>query len=47
MKKRYQYISKNGIKWTDWFNCNSRDKPEIQLKMKLVTLKNEYKEAVA
>lgn len=48
MKKRYQYLGKNGeIKWSNWFSCYSNEKPEVQLKMKLVTLKNEYKEVVA
>ncbi len=42
MKKRYQYFSKNGVEWTNWFDCDSQDKPEIQLKCKEVTLKNEY-----
>lgn len=39
MQKRYQYYSKDGIKWTEWFNCLS-DTGEWQLKNKL---KNDYK----
>ena len=39
MEKRYQYYSKDGIKWTNWFKCNYSDE-KWQLKNKL---KNEYK----
>lgn len=40
MLKRFQYFSKDGIVWTDWFKCKSSDN-KWQLKNKLL---NEYKE---
>lgn len=40
MKKRYEYISSDGIRWTNWFECTSDTKEPYQLKGKL---KNEYK----
>lgn len=41
MKKRYQYWSSDGIKWTEWFDWNSKNYfPQWQLKNKLL---NEYK----
>ena len=41
IQKRYQYYSKDGIKWTEWFNWPHENyKPEWQLKNKL---KNEYR----
>ena len=42
MKKRYQYLSKDGIKWTDWFECYN-NKILIQYKTSKLLLKNEYK----
>lgn len=39
--KRYQYRSKDGIVWTDWFEWNSSIRDKWQLKNKLL---NEYKE---
>ncbi len=39
MLKRYQYWSKDGIKWTNWFECSHSDNV-WQIKNKL---KNEYK----
>ena len=39
MKKRYQYYSEEGIKWTPWFNYSGPKIPN-QLGNKL---KNEYK----
>lgn len=42
MRKRYQYFSKNGIEWTDWFTpFNDLEQQEWQLKNKL---KNEWKQ---
>ena len=38
--KRYQYWSKEGIKWTEWFEYDSDYKPEWQIKNKLL---NQYK----
>lgn len=40
MLKRYQYWSKDGIKWTDWFTCKYSEEV-YQLKNKLL---NEYKD---
>lgn len=42
MKKRYQYISKDGIKWTNWFVPYSNIKHEYQFKYGKFILKNEY-----
>lgn len=39
--KRYQYYSRDGIVWTDWFKWNSTIRDKWQLKNKLL---NEYKE---
>lgn len=39
--KRYQYYSKDGIVWTDWFVYDSEYKEKWQMKNKLL---NEYKE---
>ena len=39
MKKRYQYYTKEGIKWTPWFQYEGSQEP-WQLKGKL---KNEYR----
>lgn len=39
-QKRFQYRSKNGIVWTDWFNSGSTEE-KWQEKNKLL---NEYKE---
>ena len=39
--KRYQYWSKNGIVWTDWFKLNSNLKPKYQFGK---TLLNEFKD---
>lgn len=41
MLKRYEYWSKNGKVWTDWFEINSISKPEYQFGRKL---RNEYKD---
>lgn len=38
--KRYQYWSKDGIRWTEWFNYDGEKYP-YQLGKKL---KNEYKD---
>ena len=38
--KRYQYWSRDGIVWTDWFKWNSDLRDKWQLKNKLL---NEYK----
>jgi len=40
MLKRYQYWSKEGIKWTKWFKWRSDLRPTIQINK----LKNEYKD---
>ena len=39
MKKRYQYWSKNGIVWTDWFDWDGPEMPSPIKKLKV-----EYKE---
>lgn len=39
MKKRFQYFSKDGIKWTKWFECSRYADEKWQLKNKLL---NEY-----
>lgn len=38
-QKRYQYYSRNGIKWTKWFNFSGTQEP-YQLGNKLL---NEYR----
>lgn len=43
MKKRYQYLTKDGVKWTDWFKVEKKG-DKIQLNLKNGVLKNEYKE---
>ena len=40
MEKRYQYRTKNGIEWTDFFSWNSDYRPKYQLDRKLL---NEYR----
>ena len=44
--KRYEYWSREGKKWTDWFKWDSNLKPELQLIDRRITsrLRNEYKE---
>ena len=44
--KRYEYWSKEGKKFTDWFKWNSDYKPELQMNDKRIfcRLKNEYKD---
>ena len=44
--KRYQYYSKEGIMWTEWFPWESDLRPELQLDDRRIfcRLKNEYKE---
>jgi hypothetical protein len=43
-QKRYQYWSKDGIVWTDWFDYNGPEYP-IQLKgFKGKDLLNEYRD---
>ena len=46
MKKRYQYWSKDGLKWTDWFDWDVDFMPEFQMNDRRIfcRLKNEYKE---
>ena len=39
--KRYQYFSKDGIKWTNWFEWDSDLRDKWQFKNKLL---NEYKD---
>lgn len=38
--KRYQYYSKEGICWSDWFPFSGKDREPWQVKGKL---KNEYR----
>ena len=40
-QKRFQYWSRDGIKWTKWFNCDDIEE-KIQAKGR-VTLLNEYR----
>lgn len=43
IQKRYQYRSKKGIEWTEWFDYNGQQDP-IQLKgSKGNDLRNEYR----
>jgi hypothetical protein len=43
-QKRYQYRTKSGIEWTQWFDCDSDLDDPIQLKgHKGNDLKNEYR----
>lgn len=44
--KRYEYWSKEGKKWTDWFKWKSDLKPELQMDDRRIfcRLRNEYKE---
>lgn len=44
--KRYEYWSKEGKKWTDWFPWKSSYMPELQMNDRRIfcRLKNEYKE---
>jgi hypothetical protein len=39
-QKRYQYYSKNGVVWCEWFNSNAIVEEKWQLKGKLL---NEYR----
>ena len=39
-QKRYQYYSRNGIVWTEWFNSKAAVEEKWQLKGKLL---NEYR----
>lgn len=39
--KRYQYWTRTGKVWSDWFEWTGKDKPKYQLKPSLL---NEYKE---
>lgn len=40
--KRYQYYTRDGIHWTDWFKWTSDNRDPWQLKSS--RLKNEYKD---
>lgn len=44
--KRYEYWSKEGKKFTDWFPWKSNLRPDLQLTDRRIIsrLKNEYKE---
>jgi hypothetical protein len=44
--KRYEYWSKEGKKWTDWFKWESSLKPEFQMDDRKIfcRLRNEYRE---
>lgn len=46
--KRYEYWSKKGKVWTDWFPWNSDIMPEFQFTDRRIIsrLKNEYKEEI-
>ena len=46
MKKRFEYWSKEGKVWTDWFDWDTDFKPELQMEDRRIfcRLKNEYKE---
>ena len=39
-QKRYQYISKQGICWTEWFDYNG---PQEPWQLKSSKLRNEYR----
>lgn len=41
LQKRYQYYSKDGIKWTEWFHHRYDTEDKWQIKNKL---RNEYRE---
>ena len=44
MEKRYQHWTREGIKWTPWFEWTSSDCPNVQLKgFKGNDLLNEYR----
>lgn len=40
MEKRYEYFTKDGIRWTKWFPYNSNYMPKYQFGKKLL---NEYR----
>lgn len=40
IQKRYQHYTKDGIKWTEWFNHKGSSQEPWQLKGKL---KNQYR----
>ena len=42
VQKRYQFIGKNGVEWTPWFNYSGDTTDTIQFKGR-ITLKNEYR----
>ena len=43
-QKRYQRWTKEGIKWTPWFNITGESDEPVQMKcFKGITLKNEYR----
>ena len=44
--KRYQYRTKDGIKWTEWFPSMTKEKQEYQFYDRRISsrLFNEYKE---
>ena len=46
MKKRYQYWSRDGLKWTDWFDWDTDYMPEFQMEDRRIfcRLLNEYKD---
>ena len=43
MLKRFQYLTKDGIEWSEWFRCRSEG-DKYQYKCGSVVLLNEYKE---
>jgi hypothetical protein len=46
MQKRYQYWSKDGLVWTDWFDWDTDFMPEYQMEDRRIfcRLKNEYRD---
>ena len=46
MQKRYQYWSKDGLVWTDWFDWDTDYMPEYQMEDRRIfcRLKNEYRD---
>ena len=43
MEKRFQYLSKDGIAWTNWFTTTSSSTDPIQYQKGKLTLRNEYR----
>ena len=43
MEKRYQFYSREGITWSEWYKWDCKDCPKYQLKSH-PTLLNEYRQ---